>query len=243
MKVEIEPLGLMTPRIRDVPGIGISHTFAYEDIGVRMAERIEQEIAALRSAGRIVLSFETEKVINGVSYRLTCNMQKVEDTWRPWWTGRRRDGGGMTDKARQKLNEDAPLNAAIVAWVENNIDAVRTEAIQEYRNSIMTLVQAVRANCDALAFAATSPEERERNEKIRSLARAHAREGVVEIDEGALVSEGDDNGAYVAAWVWADFASTDLDKDNQCSECGGQMTLDGYNDLCAAWAAWAEETA
>lgn len=29
-----------------------------------------------------------------------------------------------------------------------------------------------------------------------------AREGEIEVDESAVVSEGDDNGAYVQAWVW-----------------------------------------
>ena len=34
----------------------------------------------------------------------------------------------------------------------------------------------------------------------------------VEIDQNATISEGDDNGAFVQAWLWVDFAGTDLDK-------------------------------
>lgn len=34
-------------------------------------------------------------------------------------------------------------------------------------------------------------------------ARYH-RDGEIEIDDGAVVSMGDDAGAYVAAWVWVD---------------------------------------
>lgn len=55
--------------------------------------------------------------------------------------------------------------------------------------------------------------EPERDGKIRELAKARlASEGQVEFDENAVVSEGDDNGAYVQAWVWVDFAGTELDK-------------------------------
>jgi hypothetical protein len=49
---------------------------------------------------------------------------------------------------------------------------------------------------------------------VIDLARAqHQREGWCEIDYDALVSEGGDNGAYVQAWVWVNFADTELDKD------------------------------
>lgn len=38
-------------------------------------------------------------------------------------------------------------------------------------------------------------------------------DGECEIDDTASVSEGNDNGAYVQAWVWVDFDGTDLDKE------------------------------
>jgi hypothetical protein len=66
------------------------------------------------------------------------------------------------------------------------------------------------------------PEQAERWEKIRQLARGvFVCDGNPEIDEDAVVSEGDDNGAYVAAWVWVPFSGTDLDKEDQldCNEC------------------------
>jgi hypothetical protein len=40
-------------------------------------------------------------------------------------------------------------------------------------------------------------------DQFRDIAKKeHFREGTLEIDEGAIVSFGDDGGAYVAAWVW-----------------------------------------
>jgi hypothetical protein len=43
----------------------------------------------------------------------------------------------------------------------------------------------------------------------------HQHEGTVEIDDDAQVSEGSDNGCYVAAWVWVDFSGTDFDKEKE----------------------------
>ena len=58
-----------------------------------------------------------------------------------------------------------------------------------------------------------SDEDIERHADIRHLARRHAERQGHEIDDDAIVSEGDDNGAYVMAWVWVDFEGTDLDKE------------------------------
>ena len=54
----------------------------------------------------------------------------------------------------------------------------------------------------------------ERRVGIIDLARQqHQQEGLVEIDANAQVSEGNDNGCYVQAWVWVDFANTRFDKE------------------------------
>ena len=62
-----------------------------------------------------------------------------------------------------------------------------------------------------------------RTEKIVRMAKdQHESEGEVEVDEkeryieegfAADVSEGDDNGAYVKAWVWVSFEGTEFDKE------------------------------
>lgn len=59
----------------------------------------------------------------------------------------------------------------------------------------------------------------ERDELIRQLASdKYGRDGDLEFDANATVSEGDDNGAYVQAWKWVSFSGTDLDKKNEESE-------------------------
>jgi hypothetical protein len=40
---------------------------------------------------------------------------------------------------------------------------------------------------------------------ILALAQEQAREGEVEVDAEAVVSEGDDPGAYVQAWMWVPY--------------------------------------
>ena len=54
-----------------------------------------------------------------------------------------------------------------------------------------------------------------RRKAILILARQqHQDDGKVEIDSNAKLSEGDDNGTYVQAWVWVDFADQPgLDKE------------------------------
>jgi hypothetical protein len=53
-----------------------------------------------------------------------------------------------------------------------------------------------------------------RQEIVRELARRQHNVGDdLQIDPGAVVSEGDDNGCYVAAWIWVNFKGTALDKD------------------------------
>ena len=40
-----------------------------------------------------------------------------------------------------------------------------------------------------------------------------AREGAIEFDDDAIVSEGSDNGAYGEGWIWLSFSGTPLDKE------------------------------
>jgi hypothetical protein len=59
----------------------------------------------------------------------------------------------------------------------------------------------------------------QRNDRIIEMARdQHQVFGETEIDDGALVSEGDDNGAYVQSWIWVDFSDTELDKELEAEE-------------------------
>ncbi len=60
----------------------------------------------------------------------------------------------------------------------------------------------------------TEPCTMTRADRIRELAfEEYQDEGTIEIEPNGYVSEGDDNGAYVQAWVWVDFHGTDLDRE------------------------------
>lgn len=52
-----------------------------------------------------------------------------------------------------------------------------------------------------------------RERDIITLAQRNVcQEGKIEIDDSSIVSEGDDNGAYVLAWVWCDFEGSPMSK-------------------------------
>ncbi len=58
-----------------------------------------------------------------------------------------------------------------------------------------------------------SHEEIDRREIIDMARNDYgARDGELEIDDNAVVSHGEDNGAYVQAWVWVGFGGTRFDK-------------------------------
>ena len=90
-------------------------------------------------------------------------------------------------------------------------------------------------SADALTDSGLCPDchmaDEERRLDVIELAREqHQREGVLEIDDDAKLSEGSDNGCYVAAWVWVDFAGTKFEKDKtgdadqKCDGCGATVT-------------------
>lgn len=77
----------------------------------------------------------------------------------------------------------------------------------------------------------TTTTETDRASAIRKLAydTKHS-DGELEIDDNAIVSEGDENGAYVAAWVWVSFDGTRLSK--LCELCDEPLNADGKCDDC-----------
>lgn len=92
---------------------------------------------------------------------------------------------------------------------ELDIDAL--EDADDLRRTL--LIQKSRALQALADLEGSTPEQRERLARIREMAREHEREGDLELDDEAVVSEGDDNGAYVQMWKWIDFSGTELCKD------------------------------
>lgn len=58
------------------------------------------------------------------------------------------------------------------------------------------------------------PKKKTRRNKIMGLAsqNPNLRDGELELDSDARISEGDDNGAYIQVWMWVPFEGTELDK-------------------------------
>jgi len=53
------------------------------------------------------------------------------------------------------------------------------------------------------------------DDQVRALAAKQWPDELIDITSNAAISYGDDNGAYVQAWVWVDFAGTDLDNEDE----------------------------
>lgn len=55
-------------------------------------------------------------------------------------------------------------------------------------------------------------------------AQGQCRDGELEVDEGAIVSRGDDDGAYVMAWLWVE--------DTLCRYCDLSAYGSPHGDVC-----------
>ena len=113
------------------------------------------------------------------------------------WEDRLRDANGWIERS-------APFLPRIEAEINAQADAI--DAVKGHERQIQELAEVI-----------DTVEEREPNHErwlaIRALATHQwHKDGEIEIDDGAPISEGDDNGAYVQAWVWTDFSGTACDK-------------------------------
>ena len=88
--------------------------------------------------------------------------------------------------------------------------------MSRYFQDLLTAAKTVKKPSSELRKAIEAIEKHlnePRRQKVLELGRATlAREGELEFDDDAIASEGDDNGAYLQAWVWVDFGGTNLDK-------------------------------
>lgn len=64
------------------------------------------------------------------------------------------------------------------------------------------------------------------DEELLEMAREEYASDDIEINDGALVSRGED-GAFVAAWVWVRYPEEVIDA---CENCGN--TLNDGSDIC-----------
>ncbi len=93
--------------------------------------------------------------------------------------------------------------------------------MSRYFQDLLTAAKAVEKPSPELRKAIEAIEEHLSDplrQKILDLARVTlAREGELEFDDDAIASDGDDNGAYLQAWVWVDFSGTSLDKNQSAN--------------------------
>jgi hypothetical protein len=68
---------------------------------------------------------------------------------------------------------------------------------------------------EAIEAAEKHLDDPRREQIVEMASETLAREGAIEFDDDAIVSEGSDNGAYVEGWIWLDFSGTPLDKEKE----------------------------
>jgi hypothetical protein len=105
--------------------------------------------------------------------------------------------------------------------------------IVQHGITLNEFVQAHRFGC--------TPEQGEREEAIRNLAvdLPESLTEKVSIDGDAVVSEGDDNGAYVLAWLWVPFEGTPFDKGLGDAEyCAYLDEMEGSGEVALSYKAW-----
>ena len=93
---------------------------------------------------------------------------------------------------------------------------INPESMNKTFQDLLTAARTVKNPPAALSAAIEAAEKHfddPRREQIVEMAQETlGREGAIEFDDDAVVSEGSDNGAYVEGWIWVDFAGTPLDK-------------------------------
>jgi hypothetical protein len=81
----------------------------------------------------------------------------------------------------------------------------------------------------AQAAIAEAPPDPDDARYIKAARAQYHKDGEIEIDDGALVSRGDDPGAYVQAWVWVSDEELE-DGDDLCDTCGRSDVTVSHTD-------------
>jgi hypothetical protein len=90
-----------------------------------------------------------------------------------------------------KPSNSSPADAAYVLFTQDDLVAVSRGLGPKH-----PVAAKIRAAFDDLDSPALT--------HYRDAAVMHRRDGDIEIDDNAIVSKGDDAGAYVMAWIWID---------------------------------------
>ena len=118
-------------------------------------------------------------------------------------------GNHAQEIARRAIDEQA--NAADAVLRELNTK----KSPDEQRKEIGDQVVAAASKALQGAIRKQEPDEKRRKEIVALAQGMFESPEASEIDDDAVVSEGDDNGAYVQSWTWVDFSGTPLDKENK----------------------------
>jgi hypothetical protein len=110
-----------------------------------------------------------------------------------------------TIAAAESGDMTAAINAGSGLVTETTFDYVLPKKTDPKQVALAAIEGLEVADVLAFFYAKATP----RDEAIASLVSTDDELNV----DGAITSEGDDNGSWVLAWVWVDFADTEFDKE------------------------------
>lgn len=126
-------------------------------------------------------------------------------------------------ESQLKLNKSEEFD-----WLNYGCDAACIELSRAEMESILRAIDPAPSVLRTKIEERMSPSISDRDTFI--LAKQEARGGDLEFDHSAVISTGEDNGAYVGSYKWISFAGTPLDKEGPVYTA---MSVDGFwsNDL------------
>ena len=126
-----------------------------------------------------------------------------------------------------KLTEDQKSD-----WLNFRSSSATVTFSKEEMTTILGLSDPALASIKEKISEAANPSNQERD--IFILANIQCQEeGETEFDDNCIISDGDDNGAYVGSFTWIDFSGTDLDKNNK--QVYIAMSSQGFWNVTEGW--------
>lgn len=118
---------------------------------------------------------------------------------------------------------DKKFTVTLTITVPEN-PALQTEGDieSELKEAMVDAIENTRIEVGTVRELATEPEDVDREQAYRNACqRLHVSEGDLEMDDTAVVSEGDDPGAYVQVWKWVHRSEAGIDDEEEEDEQDG----------------------
>jgi hypothetical protein len=121
---------------------------------------------------------------------------------------------------------DKKFTVTLTITVPNNPDVTESDIESELKEAMVDAIENTQIDVGTVRELATEPEAVDREQAYRNACKRFYVSDELEMDDNAVVSEGDDDGAFVQTWRWigADEAGLDEDEEEEDEQDGGTET-------------------